>query len=120
MSRKSYSLFVVVIVFALLVAFVQPAFASNGNSAGAGCDWRCQAARAKAWVARDTAVFRANLARGAQKVGAWACSASAQTSAYAQKQLLSSANNVAKYTRSVNAYNGSCLLSGNTSCYTKK
>ena len=113
------SFVVAFVVFALLVAFVQPAFASNGNAAP-GCDWRCQVARAKAWVARDTAAFRANLSKGAQKVGAWASNASAQTSAYAQKQLQSSANNVARYTGSVNAYNGACLLSGNTSCYTNR
>ena len=113
------SFVVAFVVFALLVAFVQPAFASNGNGA-AGCDWRCQAARAKAWVARDTAAFRANLSKGAQKVGAWASNASAQTGAYAQKQLKGSANNAAKYTGSVNAHNSACLLSGNTSCYTKK
>ena len=118
MSSKSFV--VAFVVFAVLVAFVQPAFASNGNNAGAGCDWRCQAARAKAWVARDTTAFRANLSKGAQKVGAWASDASAQTSAYAQKQLQGRANNVAKFTGSVNAYNGACLLSGNTNCYTKK
>ena len=116
-SLKSF--LVAFVVFALLVAFVQPAFASNGNAA-AGCDWRCQAARAKAWVARDTAAFRANLSKGAQKVGAWASNASAQTSAYAQKQLLNSSYNAAKYTGKVNAYNGACLLSGNTSCYANK
>ena len=116
-SLKSFV--VAFVVFAVLVAFVQPAFASSGNAA-TGCDWRCQAARAKAWVARDTAAFRANLSKGARRVGAWASNASAQTDAYAQKQLLSSANNVASYTGSVNAYNGACLLSGNTRCYANK